>query len=121
MTSALPTLLSLLDRPMLRWLGDRGLLFYARRRAAQLDRRPADRDQERALLRLVRRAAGTAFGREHGFDRIRDVAGYQARVPLRDYEAFWSGYWRRPFPFLQGVTWPGHVPYFALTSGTTSG
>ena len=32
------------------------------------------------------------------------------RVPLRDYEAFWSRYWRDAFPHLHGVTWPGRGP-----------
>ena len=32
----------------------------------------------------------------------------------------WEQYWRAPFPHLKGVTWPDHVPYFGLSSGTTS-
>ena len=112
---------SLLDRPFIRRLTDQALLWYARRRAAKIaSARPAAL-QRRILLRLVALAADTSFGREHDFAHIRDVADYQKRVPLRDYEAFWSGYWQAPFPNLQGVTWPGQVPYFALTSGTTSG
>jgi hypothetical protein len=113
--------MSPLFSPLVRRAADQGLLWYARRRAAELDRLDAGRAQERLLLRLLRRAEHTAFGREHGFDRIRSVAEYQRRVPLRDYEAFWERYWRRPFPHLAGVTWPEHVPYFALSSGTTSG
>lgn len=42
-------------------------------------------------------------------------------MPLRDYEAFWRDYWRPVFPHLRGATWPGPVPYFAQSSGTTSG
>ena len=42
-------------------------------------------------------------------------------VPLRDYEAFWTNYWRDAYPHLQGVTWPDFIPYYALSSGTTSG
>src|SRR5262249_34982435 len=71
--------------------------------------------------RLVEFARHTNFGREHGFDRIRSVSDYQQRVPLRDYEAFWTQFWQQPFPYLKGVTWPEQVPYFALSSGTTSG
>lgn len=79
------------------------------------------REQERLLLRLVRRAARTPFGRAHGFDRVRDVPGYQARVPLRRYEEFWRDWWQPAYPALGGATWPGPVPYLALSSGTTSG
>jgi len=42
--------------------------------------------QERVLLSCLRRNAGTSFGREHGFDRIRSVADYQARVPPVTYD-----------------------------------
>jgi hypothetical protein len=111
----------LAGRPLVRRLTDAVLGSWARRRVAALDRRPATAVQERTLLRLVRRARGTRFGRDHDFARVRSVADYQARVPLRDYEAFWSAYWRGPFPVLDGVTWPGLVPYFALSSGTSGG
>jgi hypothetical protein len=113
--------MSLLSSPPARRLADRGLLWYARRRVAEVDRLNVERAQERTLLRLLRRAETTAFGREHRFGRIRSVAEYQERVLLRHYEDFWDRYWRRPFPHLAGVTWPEHIPYFALSSGTTSG
>jgi hypothetical protein len=112
--------MSLFD-PAVRRAADAGLLWYARRRAAETDRLDADRVQRRTLMRLLRAGKNTAFGREHGFAKIRDVAEYQARVPLRDYEAFWEGYWRRPFPHLAGMTWPQFIPYYGLSSGTTSG
>ncbi len=117
----MPSLESLIARPSLRRLADFALGRYARRRVSALDRQNAERTQERTLLKLVHHARYTRFGREHDFARIRSVADYQERVPLRDYEAFWSQYWREPFPFLQGVSWPDPVPYFALSSGTTSG
>lgn len=112
---------SLLGSPPVRRLTDFAVGRLARRRAAELDRLAADRVQERTLLRLVRYARKTAFGRAHGFDRVRTVADFQARVPLCDYEAMWANWWRGPFPFLKGVSWPDPAPYFALTSGTTSG
>lgn len=107
--------------PFVRRLADLAVGRYARRRVARLDRLSADDVQQHTLLRLVRQARATRFGADHDFGRIGSVADYQARVPLRDYEAFWSQYWSGPFPDLQGVTWPGPVPYFALSSGTTTG
>lgn len=115
----LPNLL--LDRPLVRRLADRAFGAYARRRTRQLDRLDAGRVQQRILLRMVRHAERTQFGREHHFDRIRSVADFQDRVPLRDYERFWEEYWQKPFPYLKGVTWPEPTPYFGLSSGTTSG
>ena len=90
-------------------------------RAAKLDRQDAAAVQERQLLSLVARARPTAFGRDHDFDHARSVAEFQARVPLRRFEDFWDAYWRDPFPQLKNVTWPGTIPYFAVTSGTTTG
>lgn len=110
-----------LSSPIVRRWADRGLLWYARRRVAEIDRLDPERVQQRTLLRLVRRGAGTTFGREHRFDRIRSVEDYQSQIPLRDYEAFWETYWRRSFPHTAGVTWPEFIPYFGLSSGTTSG
>ena len=97
------------------------LRLYARRRARRLARQHAAREQERQLLRLVRRARATCFGRDHDFAAIADVPSFQRRVPLRRFEETWEAYWRRDFPVLTDVTWPGTIPYFAVTSGTTSG
>jgi hypothetical protein len=97
------------------------LRAYAALRLARLRALDPARTQERLLMRLLRAAAATRFGRAHGFDRIRSVAEFQARVPLRRYEDFWAEYWRTPHPVLKDVTWPGVVPYLALSSGTTSG
>ena len=90
-------------------------------RAAKLDRQDAAAVQERQLLSLVARARATEFGGDHDFNGARSVADFQARVPLRRYEDFWDAYWRAPFPQLKNATWPGTIPYFAVTSGTTTG
>jgi hypothetical protein len=106
---------------MLRSLADVAFGIWARRRTASLGRLDVAEAQRRTLLRLVRHAAGTRFGREHGFASIRTLADYQARVPLRTYEEMWEAYWRPAFPRLSGATWPGRIPHVALSSGTTSG
>jgi hypothetical protein len=97
------------------------LRLYASRRAAKLAALDPLEAQRLQLRRLVRRAQDTKFGRDHGFAGIRDVREYQRRVPLRRYEDFWRDYWQGPFPMLSDVSWPGTIPYFALTSGTTTG
>ena len=107
--------------PLVRRAADAGFRHYARRRVAQLDRLDVEQVQRHTLLRLVRRAGATRFGKDHDFGRIRTVADYQSRVPLREYEAFWESYWQPSFPSLRDATWPGAVPYLALSSGTTSG
>jgi hypothetical protein len=97
------------------------LRLHARARLRRLARLDAVATQRRVLAALVRRARDTAFGRDHGFDAIRAVEDYQRRVPLRGYEDFWRIYWQPRFPTLGGTTWPGHIPYLAVTSGTSTG
>ncbi|RAI57018.1 GH3 family domain-containing protein [Roseicella frigidaeris] len=97
------------------------LRLWAGQRLRQLARLDPAATQAALLQRLLRRAAGTRFGRRHGFDRIAGVADYQARVPLRRYEQFWHDWWQPTHPVLANITWPGRVPYLALSSGTSSG
>ena len=96
-------------------------ILYAQWRSWLMDVQQPASAQERVLLNIVDRARGTRFGRDHDFASITSVAEFQARVPVRRYEDFWADYWSRPFPVLENCTWPGTIPYFALTSGTTSG
>ncbi|MBY0515223.1 MAG: GH3 auxin-responsive promoter family protein [Gemmataceae bacterium] len=100
---------------------DAVLVQYAHTRTRALDRMDAGKVQHATLLRLVRHARNTKFGRDHDFARIHSVADFQARVPIREYEWFWEHYWKAAFPRIDDLTWPGRVPYFALSSGTTSG
>ena len=72
-------------------------------------------------MALLDNAKSTRFGREHGFARIRTVADYRAAVQLGRYEDFWSQYWQANFPLLEDATWPGRIPYFAKSSGTSTG
>lgn len=97
------------------------LKLYARRRRRTLGALDEVAAQERQLKSLLSTAANTQFGREHGFGSIRTVEDYQKAVPLRRYDDFWKTYWKPKFPVIENVTWPGRVPYFAVTSGTTSG
>ncbi len=97
------------------------LRCYASFRARRLARQHAASVQQQVLMRLVGRAAATRFGRDHAFARLRDRRDFAAAVPLRRYENFWSAYWQPVFPNLIDCSWPGRVPFFAATSGTSSG
>lgn len=46
------------------------------------------RAQEKILRDYLRRNAGTAFGREHGFADLRTPEQFARRVPARDYDEF---------------------------------
>lgn len=97
------------------------LRVYARARLRRLSRLDPAESQRRVLAALIRRAADPRFGRDHRFAKIRSVEGYQARVPLRRYEDFWTTYWQPRIPNLAGATWPGPIPYLAVSSGTSTG
>lgn len=93
----------------------------AARRRRQLAREDTAAAQEAQLLRLVRAATATRFGQDHGFATINSVRDYQERVPPRTYAQHWDEYWSGGFPTLKDVTWPGVIPFFAVSSGTSSG
>src|SRR5579871_4668344 len=73
---------------LVRRAADAFLVRYAHHRVAQLDRHDPGAVQANTLLRLVRTARDTQFGRDHDFARITSVADFQVRVPVRPYEWF---------------------------------
>lgn len=97
------------------------LKLYARYRLAQLSTQNFAQQQTYELLKLVKKAATTRFGKEYAFPTIRSVADYQERVQIRNYEDFWKEYWQPKFPKLCNCTWPGTIPFFPVSSGTTAG
>jgi hypothetical protein len=100
---------------------NRAFLAWSRRRTASLATLDAISVQEATLRRLVKTARHTRFGRDHGFSAIRSVRDYQKAVPLRTYEDLWQTYLKDRYPVFDDLTWPGRIPYLALTSGTTLG
>lgn len=104
-----------------RHLVNAGFHLHARLRTSKVDSLDPRRVQEQGLLRLVRAARATRFGRDHEFDQVRSVADYQKAVPLRTYETLWNDYLRSSYPVFENLTWPGRIPFLALTSGTTQG
>lgn len=105
------------------WPPDATALFrlYTAWQGRRLDRAEPLTQQRRTLSALLRRAAETRFGRDHGFAGLDGIEAFQAAVPLRRYEDFWPVYGAPHFPVLEDVIWPGRVPFFAVSSGTTTG
>ena len=95
------------------------LKLYTGPRARKLAQEDCAASQQEVLRKLVAKAAKTQFGRDHGFGEIGTVEDYQARVPLRTYGELWDAYWKHDFPRLENCTWPGVLPYFAVSSGTS--
>ena len=71
-------------------------------------------------MEIVRKAAGTTFGKDHAFDEIQSHDDFKKRVPIRDYEEL-SPYVKMILNGQSDVLWPGKPAYFSKTSGTTSG
>ncbi len=94
---------------------------YAKYRYSKINSQDLKGTQSRVLLNLVSKAKNTKFGKDHNFSQIKSVEDFQKNVPLRKYEDFWDNYWQKDFPLLNDCTWPGLIPFFCLSSGTTSG
>jgi hypothetical protein len=83
--------------------------------------------QRRQLQGLLRRAAGTVFGREHDFGRLAALPdgellpAYRRAVPVGDWYRFKDWIARMREGGEPDVLWPGLVRDFAQTSGTTAG
>ena len=75
--------------------------------------------QEHVFRQLLEAGRDTAFGREHGFDRIRGYADYRRAVPVREYDGF-APYIERLRRGEDYVLWNQKVRWFAKSSGTTS-
>jgi hypothetical protein len=83
----------------------------------RLHERPKE-TQQQLFDSIMRRNAGTVFGKEHGFRNIKSVADYQRQVPIRS--------WAEMIPYVDQViegrldTLTKEEPYFfQRTTGTT--
>ena len=82
--------------------------------------RYASQTQQTVFTDITSKAAGTQFGKDHGFSSIRSHADFVKQVPIRDYEGL-KDYVGMIKDGKSDVLWPGKPLYFAKTSGTTSG
>jgi hypothetical protein len=110
------------------------LRAWAITREGGFERRDPFTVQRRILNKLINRGSATRFGRDHAFDRLSGKAfpalyrEFRQRVPIRTYADFWRDYFSAGFQEeggkrsfnLTDVTWPGKVPFFCETSGTTA-
>ncbi len=70
------------------------------------------------LSAFVRRNVGTAFGKEHGFERLRTVDDYRRAVPIRDHAGF-APWLDRVTRGEAGVLTAEPSAMFFRTAGTT--
>lgn len=83
--------------------------------------------QRRQLRTLLTQAAGTEFGRAHGYESVASrsdadiVDAYREAVPLADWYAYKDQIAAMREEGRRDVLWPDLVRDFAQTSGTTAG
>lgn len=75
--------------------------------------------QEETLLKLIEKAKDTHYGLMYGFEDIKSIPQFQAKVPIIDYEGV------KPFVDRlrhgeENLLWPSEIKWFAKSSGTTS-
>jgi hypothetical protein len=80
--------------------------------------------QERQLLSLLRKGQFTAFGREFQFTQLllrQNVQdAFRTSVPAFDYNQLYKDWWSQArLCDTPSVCWPGKIPYYALSSGTS--
>ncbi|WP_029034294.1 GH3 auxin-responsive promoter family protein [Salinimicrobium terrae] len=92
---------------------------YVRRQIDVWATKPVE-TQKRVFEGLLKKAANTEFGKDHGFRNISSYREYAARVPVRDYEDL-KPYVEKVVAGEKDILWPGKPIFFAKTSGTTSG
>ncbi|GFO57711.1 hypothetical protein GMST_00360 [Geomonas silvestris] len=107
-----------------------GSLLQASRFAA----RDPLQEQRRIFSWLLERGARTRFGADYGFAELARLPfaqayrRYQGKVAIRTYDDFWRDYFSRGAREgergltlnLENLTWPGRIPFFCETSGTTA-
>ena len=85
--------------------------------------------QKMELKKLLQAARETYFGRYYYFKTILNgfkdqdenlfYNYFKSNVPIHDYDAINEEWWSKSREGIKGVTWPGKVKYYALSSGTS--
>ena len=75
--------------------------------------------QERVLFDNIKKAKSTIYGKEFGFNEIKNTHKFQQQVPAVHYEEF-EPYIELARKGEKDVTWHGKIKWFAKSSGTTN-
>src|SRR5574343_356214 len=74
--------------------------------------------QEEWLLKLIREAQPTEFGKKYDFASIKNYEQFKQNIPLQDYESL-KPFIERTRRGEQNLLWPSEIKWFAKSSGTT--
>jgi len=85
--------------------------------------RSASKWQRSTLVKLLKKAKFTQFGKAYDFEGILKSEfprnAFQQAVPIFDYTRMHREWWSKSLAGEQDVTWPGRIKYYALSSGTS--
>lgn len=79
----------------------------------------AEELQQRVMEHLVSMAAGTEWGKRHGYAAIRTYQDFKTQIPIQTYEEV-KPYVERLWAGEQNLLWPTEIKWFAKSSGTTN-
>ncbi len=86
-------------------------------------RKNYENQQAKVLKKLLAKAQNTAFGEHYNFAKLlqekNPIEQFQATVSMYDYSSIYKKWWHRAHKGEPYVCWPGHIKYFALSSGTS--
>ena len=94
-------------------------IFLPRQKDLDRHNYEAELLQHKVLMRLVKKAADTEYGRSHDFANIHCYEDFVARVPPNSYEEL-KGFIDRMRRGEKNVLWPGRTHWYAKSSGTTN-
>ncbi len=92
-------------------------------RALKLPTNNVQRQQQRVLKKLLKKARFTEFGQQYKFDEIlmsKHIGrSFQTNVPVYNYSSIYKDWWHKTLDGVSDVCWPGKIKYYALSSGTS--
>ena len=99
--------------------GIAGHIFALRQKGLERHNNEAEAMQRKVLKRLTDRAKGTEYGLAHKFADICNYEQFVKNVPVNTYEELKADI-DRMRRGERDVLWPGHVKWYAKSSGTTN-
>ena len=92
-------------------------------KALRLRQKSPQRQQNKVLKKLLKKARFTEFGQKYEFDKILfsryPEKKFRELIPVFDYNKIYSEWWYKTLEGKSDVCWPGKIRYYALSSGTS--
>ncbi len=95
--------------------------WYLKKRIYQIEmfvKHPVETQME-VFHRLIGNSKDTEWGKRYGYSEIQNLAQFQERVPINNYEGLFPEI-ERTLKGEKNVLWPGEIKWFSQSSGTTN-